>query len=134
MAETVVVKESLSERMIVAGADLTRKLDKDEWPVTASFWLYLPELNRWRLFFASPRVDENGPIDAYARVFDALSAVPNDQVRIDLQDVAVAEVTHPTVALLRTAVHTEERISGIRMSRNAINGHWIEDAYIYRMT
>src|SRR5207247_1427891 len=49
MAEDTMVKDLLTDTLIKAGADLTKKLDEVEWPVVASFWLYLPELNTWKL-------------------------------------------------------------------------------------
>ena len=52
MATEVVVKESLSSEMISVGAELTRLLDAEGFPVTASFWFYLSETNTWRLVIA----------------------------------------------------------------------------------
>ena len=133
MAEDVVVKESLSEAMIKAGSELTRKLDELKWPVIASLWFYFPEENQWRLIFASPEVKKEGPKKAYKHVQEALSKLPENTPQTDLRDIAVVDAEHPLISLLRLAVSTGDGISGIRFSRNVINGHLIEDAYIYRI-
>jgi hypothetical protein len=41
--------------MIDAGAELTKKLDESGLPVTAALWLFVSDLNEWRLMFASRR-------------------------------------------------------------------------------
>ena len=63
-----------------------------------------------------------------------LSQVPNDTDKVSLSDISVVENTDPLVTLLRTAVKTGMGIAGLRFSRNTINGHFIEDAYLYRVT
>jgi hypothetical protein len=42
MAEETVVKEMLTQEMVQAGAELTRRLDEAHLAVCASFWLYMP--------------------------------------------------------------------------------------------
>lgn len=134
MAEEVVVRESLSEAMINAGAELTHSLDDRGWPVAASLWFYFTDIEQWRLLLASPRVSEEGPKKAYQHVREALRSLPEDKPKIRLQYIAVAGASDSLVSLLRTAVRTGEEITGIRFSQNVINGHLIEDAYIYKMT
>jgi hypothetical protein len=56
MAEETVVKEMLTQEMVQAGAELTRRLDKAHLEVCASFWLCMPDKNLWRLIVASPAV------------------------------------------------------------------------------
>jgi hypothetical protein len=40
----------------------------------------------------------------------------------------------PLVLLLRKAIVTGPGISGIRFTSNSVNGTFIDDAYIYRLT
>jgi hypothetical protein len=134
MAEDTVVKDSLSDTLIKAGADLTKKLDEVEWPVVASFWLYLPELNTWKLVLASPLVTKQGPSRAYQDIQKALGALWRVQSPIKLKDIEVVEPSHYLVSLLRTAVSTGPTIQGIRFTRNVINGQFIHDAYLYRVS
>ncbi|MBI3325977.1 MAG: hypothetical protein HYZ81_04640 [Nitrospinae bacterium] len=132
MAEEALVmtKETLTKEMIQAGAELTRRLDAAGLVVSASFWLYIPEANLWRLLIVSPEVSTAGPKKVYQKIQSVLPQIPE----IALQDISVVEQTNPLVSLLRTAVRTGEGISGIRFSKNTINGHFIEDVYIYRMS
>jgi len=46
----------------------------------------------------------------------------------------VIEEKAPLYVLLRSAISTGPGLSGIRFSRNVINGQLIEDAYLYRIT
>lgn len=134
MAEEVVVKEVLTKEMIEAGAELTRLLDQTPLVVSASLWLYIPESNIWRLIIASPEVRTYGPKKVYQKIQPVLSQMPEEKLSIGLRDISVVENNNPLIALLRMAIRTGGGISGIRFSETAINGHFIEDAYIYRMT
>ena len=133
MVENVLVKEILTESMIKAGAELTRILDQMNWPLTASLWFYFAEENQWKLLISSPSVATEGPKRAYQRVQEALGNFPQDMPKIDLEDVAVTDDSHPLISLMKVAIPTGGGISGIRFSRNVINGQVIEDAYIYRL-
>ena len=134
MAAETMVKEILTKEMIQAGADLVRRLDEAHLEVNASLWLYIPDANLWRLVIASPAVKDEGPKRVYQKIQSVLSQVPDEAYKVTLSDISVVENTDPLVTLLRTAVKTGMGISGLRFSRNTINGHFIEDAYLYRVT
>lgn len=134
MAQDSVVKEQLTEAMIRAGAELTRKLDELGWPVLASLWLYISDGNQWKLILASPRVVSDGPKKSYEKIQAALKTMPTAEGAIALSDIGVTDPNNPLIALLRGAVSTGPTVGGIRFTRNAINGQFIEDAYIYRMS
>lgn len=124
--------EILSNEMISAGKALTEQLDK-ELEVSASLWIYEPDSNTWRLVIASPRVKNYGPKMLYKKIQSVISTMPEDK-KISLKDIALVDKDNRLILLLRKAVRTEKAISGIRFSRNTINGSFIEDAYIYRLT
>ena len=134
MAEETVVKEILTQEMIQAGADLTRRLDETHLDVRASLWLYIPDKNLWRFVVASPAVRQDGPKKVYQHIQTILSKMSDKTWKIPLHDISVVEDNDPLITLLCTSMSTEDGISGIRFSRDTINGHFIEDAYIYRMT
>jgi len=133
MGEEAVVKEVLTEEMISAGAELTRLIDKTSLKVGASLWLYIPESNIWRLVIASPEVRTQGPKKVYRQIQSILSRIPEKQPSVGLRDISVVADNDPVVSLLRIAIKTGDGISGIRFSRNTINGIFVEDTYIYRM-
>lgn len=132
MVEEVVVTESLSSKMIEAGAELVRRLDQMHFDVRSALWLYVSEVGTWRLIIASPEVKRGGPRNAYKKVQSALGEIQNEP-KVGLEHISVVDSHDPLVSLLRTALTTGPRISGVRFSRNTINGHFIEDAYIYRV-
>ena len=132
MAEEALVKDALSEQQIAGGETVIRALDEAKFRVDAGFWLFLTDSNHWRLMLASPEVRLEGPKKAYRRVQAALSKVETPGV--SLQNITVVDNGDSLVTLLRSAIRTGPGISGIRFSRNTINGVFIEDAYIYRLT
>ena len=133
MAEDVVVKDVLTPEMIHAGAELTRLLDANGRAPSASFWFFLPDAGQWRLLVALPDLPRTGPRDAYTSILGALQQMETNGGAIPLGEIEVLEPEHPLVQLLRAAIRTGDRITGIRFSKNAINGQFIEDAYIYRL-
>ena len=134
MATETVVKQGLSDEMISAGAELTRRLDETRFIVSASFWFYMHETNGWRLVIATPEVRTNGPRWAYKRVQSVISKMPDTRSKISLKNITVVDSNDPLIKLLKVGIKTGSGISDIRFTENVINGTLIEDAYIYRMT
>jgi hypothetical protein len=130
MADETMVKETLSEEMIAAGAELTKSLDRARWPVVAAFWLFESETNHWRLVLASPAVSEEGPREAYRHVSEALHAT---RPALPLESVSVVPSDHPIVRAFRSAYGTGRGLEGRRVFRSAIDGHFVDDAYVYRV-
>ncbi|HEX7681716.1 MAG TPA: hypothetical protein VF713_26595 [Thermoanaerobaculia bacterium] len=132
MAEETLVKEPLTEEMKVAGAALTRALDEANWPVVASFWYFESDYNRWKLMLASPRVSTDGPKEAYGAVIDALDAL--HQPRSNINHITVITPDHPIVRALASEVQTGWTIVGKLQTARAIDGRYIDEAYLYRIT
>ena len=130
MAEETLVRDLLTEQMIAAGADLTRQLDQHNWPVVGSLWLYDSEINKWRLLIVSPSVISEGPLAVYRRLNTVLESV---NPRLALDDISVVSPEDPRVRALASAYHTGREIEGRRVFRGAFNGHYIDDAYVYRL-
>lgn len=135
MAENMVVKEPLTADMVDAGEELTRKLDDLRVPTTAALWLFDPEINDdWRLLFASPDVDEKGRRHVYGQIYLALEQLGDKAAAIPFLAIGLLEADAELVRRLRTAVRTGEDISRIRFRKRVADGHYIEDALIYRVT
>ncbi len=133
MAEEILVKESLAKEMIEAGAELTRKLDEADVDVQASLWLYLVEPNLWRLVIAEPKVRTDGAMRIYKTIQSLISKIPEDQPKVMLKDISVLETNAPLISALRKLRKTRKKLAGMRLSREYVNGQFIEDAYVYRM-
>jgi len=127
-----VVKEQLTGVMIEAGAELTAKLDETGLPLTAALWLFMPDLNEWRLLFASPEVTTKGPREVYERIQRAISQLGDKASAVPLSMVGLIDADADLVRLLKLAIRTGPGIHRIRFSKNVIDGHFIDDALIYR--
>lgn len=135
MAEEILVKDALSDEQIEAGRRLVIALDDTELKPQSAFWFYLADQNSWRLILSSALVRERGPKEAYRIIQSALEAVsPGDSV-LSLREIGVAVPENRLVRLMTAAVTTPaDALIGARFSKNVINGEYIEDAYIYRMS
>ena len=133
MAQEILVSESLTMDMISVGESLLKKLDKTDAKVTATFWLFLSEERSWKLFFTSELVKSEGPKKYYKKIVDALKTFKDKEITISLNDIGVTDNSDKTALLLSGEFHTGQNILKKRISRETINGHFIEDAYIYRM-
>ena len=118
--------------MIKAGAKLIERLDIEKSQVKSAFWLYISDEKIWKLIIASPLVDSEGPRKFYKRIVAANESAEKDEDVISLNDIGVTNTSNQIVQILKIAVGTGAGISGIRFSRNTINGVFIEDCYIYR--
>ncbi len=134
MAEDIVLKEQLTEAMIEAGAQLTHELDEAGVPISAALWLFKPEINEWQLVFASPDVATQGSVKVYRRVFSVIGQLGEKAPAVPPVMIRLLEPNAEIFRLLRLVAQTGPGIGRIRMSRNAINGHFIDDALIYRVT
>lgn len=134
MAEEVLVKESISREMILAGERLSEHLIGSGLPVDGLLWLYDPESNAWRFVVASPEVKSLGPKSVYQNLRPIVNELPErGEEVVAWDDIFVVDSKDSLVQLLRQAIRTGQAISGIRFSRNIVNGVLIEDAYIYRL-
>jgi len=133
VAENAVVKDQLTDAMVQAGAELTRKLDETGMPPDVALWLFVPESNEWRLLFASPEVAVQGPRKVYERIRVALEALGDMASTVPLSVISLLEPNAELVQLLKMAIRTGPGVGQIRFSKNVINGHFIDDALIYRV-
>jgi hypothetical protein len=134
MAYEPLVTQTFTQEMAEAGASLLQRLDSQGLDITAALWFYLESSDTWRLVIASPEVQSQGPKHVYERVQKALVS-DVDESRIKLGDISVVPPDDPLIRLLGIPIKTGRKdISGIRFSRNTINGQFIQDVYIYRLT
>lgn len=132
MAENTVVKEQLTDEMIEAGATLTQKLDELGVQIPVAMWFFEPEINEWRLLFASPQVSAEGPQAVYRKIQEARKALGPEAERLPFSTIGLLDTNHRLVQLLRSAQRTGPGVSRVRFSKNVINGQFIDDALIYR--
>jgi hypothetical protein len=136
MAEEILVKEPLTDRMIRDGEALTRALDESGWPVVASLWWWDYESARWLLLLASPEVDtKGGLLEGYKRVNNALRAAgaPFDGPELSRSSVSIVSPNDKRVQLLASQFPPPENVSPRRVYRTSIGGHYFDDVYFYRL-
>jgi hypothetical protein len=132
MAEDTVVKEQLTDEMIEAGAQLTQKLDDQGLPIAVAMWFFMSDINEWRLLFASPKLSATGPREVYKQIEEARKALGAQAERVPLSVIGLMDTNHQLVQLLQSLLHVGPGVSRVRFSKNVLNGHFIDDALIYR--
>ncbi|HXF40607.1 MAG TPA: hypothetical protein VN687_12895 [Blastocatellia bacterium] len=100
--------------------------------VRAAFWWYLAESEEWRLVIATPLVDEVGPLSAYGVIQATLSAI-SPPLNLDLQNISLISPKDERVKAIKKALKIAPDPFGVRFIRSALNGTYIEDAYVYRL-
>ncbi len=127
--------ETLVDSDIKNGEKVVQILDSTDFEVTSAFWFYVPESSRWLLCIASPIVEMAGPKEAYKRLQELLASVQS-RPSLSLKDISLLSPRHNLIRLLKVAITTSPSpaLSGIRFTSNTINGIFIRDAYIYRLT
>jgi hypothetical protein len=133
MVEKTLVKEQLTSEMAEAGAALTRKLDELGLRATAAFWFFMPDINEWRLLFASPEVSAKGPRAVYDRIRIAIEQLGEIGTSVPLSAIGLLDDNAELIGLLRRVLNTGPGIGRVRFSKNVIDGHFIDDALIYRI-
>lgn len=126
------VAAQLVERDIKDGETLLRRLDGDGFPVSAALWFYYSEYEKWSLIIASALVGTQGPIEAYKRLLKSLKRIRKHNFCLDSSRIELVKENDRIPKALRHVIQTGRGISGIRYTRNTINGFFVEDAYIYR--
>lgn len=129
MDKTILVEKDIEE-----GRKVIEALKENGFPVNAAFWLYKSEPDEWRLTFASPLIDEQGPFKAYSFVQKVLSKFSPPL------GIAVAETTvlsdrdELVEGLRRMDKQTPGILPNMRMRRSSINKRYVDDIYIYYAT
>ncbi len=99
--------------------------------VKAAFWWYLPESLEWRLVIATPLVDEKGPLATYKDIQKVLIWHPD--LNLSLQNISVLSPKDERVKAFNKAMRIAPDPDGVRFTRSALNGTYIDDAYVYRL-
>jgi hypothetical protein len=126
-------KTTLVDTDIEDGEALLNKLDESKFNVKAALWLYMPDPEEWRLILASPIVDMKGPKKAYETVQSQLQGI-GQKDKLSLQNISLVSPDDKLIKALKSVFGRDKKISHIRFTHNVINGLFIEDAYIYRLT
>ncbi len=61
------------------------------------------------------------------------SVLPKSRSGLILDDIKVVKTSDRLITAMRTTFKNTKDISGLRISKYGVNGHYVEDAYIYRL-
>lgn len=125
-------KKTLVNIDIEEGKKLLEILDKSSIKITSAFWFYLTEIEEWRLMLATKLIEEVGPQKAYTKLLENTNK-HKETIDIPLEAITLISPNDPLNLLLKSAIKTGPKISGVRFSGNVINGVLIKDSYLYRI-
>jgi hypothetical protein len=133
MAENTVVKEQLTEQMIESGELLTKKLVEMGVPIAVAMWLFLPEINEWRLIFASDALSTAGPREVYQKILSARVALGKHTAALSFSAIGLLDMNDQLVRSIHDSLKIAPGQPYIRLSKTVLNGSFIDDALIYRI-
>lgn len=126
------VKEQLTDAMIDAGAMVMRKLDDLGLDVRSALWMYDVEIEEWRLLFAAPEVETEGPQSVYKTIGRAVDELGADAEDAPFSVIQVLDVNADLYQRLKGAVRFDPERKGKRLRKTVVNGKYIDDALVYR--
>lgn len=124
-------KKTLVNIDIEEGKKLIDLLDRSGMNISSAFWLYLTEIQEWRLMLATPDIDTLGRKKTYAKILELLNQ-HLESIDMPLDAISVISPEQELNRHLRTVVKKGKEISG-RFSGIVVNGTLIEDIYLYRV-
>ncbi len=127
------VTASLVESDIEDGRRLLDELKSigSHFLVEAAFWLLRPDVLDWRLYIATPLVDQRGPVSAYTDIQSALRALAKPS--LSMQDISVVSPNDKLVRVIKRAIRIPNGANGVRLARSRVDDTYVEDAYVYRV-
>jgi hypothetical protein len=129
MAETVLLKEPLTDGMFEVGARLIADLDQRKFPLVGALWLYDYENNRWNLLLATPLLDTDR-LEAYQRLQEV---EPTRSPHLRFGSVRLVSPSHEVIKGLTENLTPEFLGDGRRYSGLRLYLGYVEDSYIYRL-
>lgn len=130
----VIVKERLTNEMVEAGAEFVAKLDEMGFPVRSALWLFVPEMEDWRLLISSPRVLGDGTREVHRITDVAAKALGPVAEKLLRKAVYLVDLNVDFRDMLKKGLKTGPGISRIHLRKDVIGGHIIDEALIYRNT
>ncbi|MGH9448117.1 MAG: hypothetical protein ACRD3O_20700 [Terriglobia bacterium] len=118
--------------LIDDGEQLVRKLEEKNFPISAAFLRYLDDEGLWRLVIVSPVVGQEGPLNTYMQVNNAVDEL-GSSVQFGLSDISVMSPSWSQFRDLRRTLESAglHRIAAAGQPRR-LGGVNLPDFYVYR--
>jgi hypothetical protein len=114
------------------GRRLLDRLIRDGLEVSAAFWMYTNDNERWGLYIATESVITIGIKNSYMIVVLAQKSMP--ELRIDSFEVTLLEPTRPLAAAMIDRLSAVPAGSDAWIEKVQLNGVYVEIAYVYPIT
>jgi hypothetical protein len=96
-------------------------------------WFYFKEQKVWRLLIAASYFNELTAINRYKKFMKFFDQ--NDYQRLKFENIALLGSTDQLISLMKVALVTDPNsISETRFQSSTINGFFVDDALIYRLS
>ncbi|HYM07624.1 MAG TPA: hypothetical protein VEU11_13780 [Terriglobales bacterium] len=127
MFKTVLVEPEISD-----GRRLVDELRRQDFPITAAFWFYFEEAERWRLVIISPDVQTRGPRDAYRKLVYALAALhqSGNPVHLTTERIHLLGEESLIFKQVKDEVYRNGR-TGFVFTQGPVENFELTDAYVY---
>ena len=132
MDKVLLVGRYLTNEMMSAGAIFVKEIEKSSLHLHAAMWIQQNPDDFWKFVLAFPEVRLEGPRYVYKKLRSISNRISPEEFRIGSEIVSVVEERDRLIQMFKGIIRVED--SGVRFSRNSLNGIYIEDAYIYKMT
>ena len=124
-------EDALVDDEIEAAGRLVAFLDEQDLPVRSALWLYDGDAERWRFVIAF-REDRKDVTSFYLDMAKAINRAGQKDI-LDLSRVDVVDPNRSIFTALKGVIQVEGN-GRVRFSKNRINGVYLEDALIYRLS
>jgi hypothetical protein len=129
----MVSARALLPEVIEEGRRLLRAVHESQIDVKAAYWVFLSDLERWRLVIASRIYDRQGPIKTYSR-FGAVYDRINPRLRIPITDLELASPEDRLVKVLeKRFIFKREKLDTVIEHVN-LDGEYFEALYLYQLS
>jgi len=133
MAETILVRSDLSQRLIEAGRSLLAGLDQQSLAYEAAFWLLDEESAIWHLVLSSKAVKMDGSRALYHQVHKVLLALGlNGDIKITM--ISIVGDKTPIVKSLRDALGSAASVDGTRLDDAFLGSVRLPGCLLYRLS
>jgi len=132
MAKELYVGKILTDEMITAGEQFLQHTQSVV-PITAAFWLYMEEIETWRLHLVTPLMITEGPRKVYDKLLNVLDTHQEHKHVLPATCLRAADDDNPYVKSLRmmplSRTFLDQRLTYAGMP----GGSYIEDTYVYHL-
>ena len=126
---------ALVARLERAGRRLSTALKRDDsLGLTASFWWFDEETQRWSFVVASKHYQTAGPTQMYKKIAKHLAKTTTKRTTgdaIELSQVVVVPDSDRRVRAMASAVRVED--GSVRLQQSVLNGLYVADAIVYEL-